>query len=121
MPSETATQARLDDPAEAQPLSRWLGQFTFTLLGFRAANERRFTEHRRWMLRSVALTLSVISNRAWLIVWVALLTPRLHTTFGGNESSMWQTIGCLTGWLGWLIPLGGIECWLRVRGPAAQS
>lgn len=67
------------------------------------------------MLRSVVLTLSIITNRVWIVVWMALLMPRPSTTFGGNEGAMWQVIGGLTGWLGWLLPLAGIEWWLSVR------
>ena len=90
----------------------WL---TVTIAGFRMGRQQRFVEHRRWMIRSFALTMSVISNRVWAIVWVIVLTPQLPTTFGGNEALMVQTIAGLSGWLGWVVPLIAAEWWLEGR------
>lgn len=56
----------------------WL---TFTGNGFRAARASRFGEHRRWMIRSFALTMSIITNRIWGVVWGIALAPQLETTF----------------------------------------
>jgi hypothetical protein len=93
----------------------WLG---VTVAGFRAARQYRLEEHRRWMLRSVVLTLSVITNRLWAVVWVIALTPQLQTTFGGNEALMVQAIAGLSGWLGWVLPLLAVEWWLEPRTAA---
>ncbi|MFC5343193.1 DUF2306 domain-containing protein [Brevundimonas staleyi] len=41
----------------------WIG---FTGLGWRAAMQRRFVEHRRWMIRSWALTLAAVTLRIYL-------------------------------------------------------
>jgi hypothetical protein len=87
-----------------------------TLAGYRAGRQYRTTEHRRWMTRSVVLTLSIISNRVWAVVWVLTLSPQLATTFGGNETLMIQTIAGLSGWLGWVVPLVLTEWWLDARG-----
>jgi hypothetical protein len=97
--------------------SLWL---TATITGFRMARKDRFVEHRRWMIRSVALTLSVITNRVWAVVWFLVLSPQLATTFGGSETVMVQTIAGLSGWMGWVIPLILTEWWLE-RGGAATS
>lgn len=96
----------------------WL---TCTAAGYRMARRRRFAEHRRWMIRSLVLTLSIITNRAWAVVFTLALAPQLQTTFGGNEVLMTQTIAGLSGWLGWVLPLLAAEWWLveRVRGAAA--
>ena len=97
----------------------WL---SVTLAGFRAGRQYRVTEHRRWMTRSTVLTLSIISNRVWAVIWVIALSPQLATTFGGNEALMVQAIAGLSGWLGWVLPLVLTEWWLdaRVSGvPAA--
>ena len=93
----------------------WLG---VTLTGFRAARQYRLEEHRRWMLRSAVLTLSVITNRLWAVVWVIALMPQLQTTFGGNEALMVQAIAGLSGWLGWVLPLLAVEWWLERRTAA---
>jgi uncharacterized membrane protein len=36
------------------------------IAGFRAARNRRFAEHREWMLRSVALSFVIVANRFWV-------------------------------------------------------
>ena len=90
----------------------WLG---VTFAGFRAARRGEYDVHRRWMIRSVVLTLSVITNRVWAVVWFLALSPQLATTFGGSETLMVQTIAGLSGWLGWTIPLLAAEAWLEAR------
>jgi hypothetical protein len=84
-----------------------------TIAGFRMARRRRFVEHRRWMIRSFALTMSIITNRVWAVVWTIVLMPQLSTTFEGSEALMAQTIAGLAGWLGWVVPLLIAEWWLE--------
>jgi hypothetical protein len=84
-----------------------------TFAGFRAAKRNRYAEHRRWMARSVVLTLSVITNRVWGVALFLLLAPRVETTFAGSETAMIQTIAGLSGWLGWVVPLLFVEWWLE--------
>jgi uncharacterized membrane protein len=93
----------------------WL---TCTAAGFRMARQYRVAEHRRWMIRSVTLTLSIITNRVWAVMAFLVLSPQLATTFGGNEMLMVQTIAGLSGWLGWVLPLLVVEWWLVERQPA---
>jgi uncharacterized membrane protein len=88
----------------------WL---TFTIVGFRRARQRRFVEHRRWMIRSFALTMSIITNRVWAVIATIVLLPQLATTFGGNEAMMAQAIAGLAGWLGWVVTLLIAEWWLE--------
>jgi uncharacterized membrane protein YozB (DUF420 family) len=90
----------------------WL---TVTITGYRAGRQYRVADHRRWMIRSVVLTLSIITNRVWAVVWVLALVPQLQTTFGGSEALMVQTIAGLSGWLGWVLPLLVTEWWLDRR------
>jgi uncharacterized membrane protein len=90
----------------------WLG---VTFAGVGAARRGEYDRHRRWMIRSVVLTLSVITNRAWGVVWFLALSPQLATTFGGSETLLVQTIAGLSGWLGWTIPLLAAEAWLEAR------
>jgi hypothetical protein len=85
----------------------------FTISGFRMGRQNRFFEHRRWMIRSFALTMSVISNRLWAMIMIIVLIPQLNTTFGGSELAMIQTVAGLSGWLGWVIPLLIAEWWLE--------
>jgi hypothetical protein len=89
----------------------------FTMTGFRMARRRRFVEHRRWMIRSFALTMSIVTNRLWVVIAIIVLTPRLSTTFGGDETLMNHTIAGLAGWLGWALTLLATEWWLARRDP----
>ncbi|BCK53400.1 DUF2306 domain-containing protein [Nocardia wallacei] len=97
-----------------------------TITGWRAARRRRFADHRRWMIRSFALTLSIILNRLVGGVLTVALSPQLHTTFHGDEQLMTQTIAGIGTWLGWTSSLLVAEWWLergltrerRVRGRA---
>ena len=74
----------------------WL---TFTANGLRAARAHRYGEHRKWMIRSAALTFSIIANRLWGVVWVIVLTPQLHTTFGGSEVALQQSTAAMSAWV----------------------
>jgi uncharacterized membrane protein YozB (DUF420 family) len=90
--------------------SLWL---TFTIVGFRMARQRRHVEHRRWMIRSFALTASIITNRVWSVVWVLVLWPQLDTTYHGDETLLIQTVAGITAWLSWVSVLLIAEWWLE--------
>jgi uncharacterized membrane protein len=90
-----------------------------SITGFRMAQQQRLAAHRRWMVRSVTLTMSVISNRVWAVIVTIALLPHLPTTFAGNEALMVQSIAGLSGWLGWVVPLLVVEWWLVERGDRA--
>ncbi|WP_205302507.1 DUF2306 domain-containing protein [Nonomuraea montanisoli] len=94
----------------------WLG---CTIAGWRAARRRRFVEHRRWMVRSFALTMSIITNRVHTAVLIVLLQPELATTYHGDQALLTQTAAGLGGWLGWVLPLLAAEWWLE-RGDARR-
>ncbi|ADD40563.1 DUF2306 domain-containing protein [Stackebrandtia nassauensis] len=87
----------------------WLGA---TIAGFRAARARRFREHRRWMVRSFALTTSIVVSRIWLVAVDAALKPTLETGFDGNELFFDQTVGGIAAWLSWVVNLLLAEWWL---------
>jgi uncharacterized membrane protein len=83
-----------------------------TAQAWRRALRRDFKAHRRWMIRSYALTLSALSLRAWK--WLLALTLALP------PMDLYQIVA----WLGWLPNLLLAE-WLIRRplkaGPAPQS
>ncbi|MBO4206454.1 DUF2306 domain-containing protein [Micromonospora echinofusca] len=83
-----------------------------TVAGYRAARQRRYGDHRRWMVRSFALTASIITNRVWGVVWTIALWPQLDTTFGGDQERLTQTVAGITTWLGWVLPLLIAQWWL---------
>jgi hypothetical protein len=97
--------------------SLWL---TCTITGYRMVRRRRYVEHRRWMVRSFALTASIITNRIWGVIAFLVLSPRLETTFQGNETMLAWTIAGIAAWLGWVVPLLMAEWWLERRTPSGR-
>lgn len=96
----------------------WL---TCTVIGFRMARARRFADHRKWMIRSFVLTMSIISNRLWAVVWVIVLVPQLDTKYGGNEQLFGEVVAGITTWTGWVIPLLISQWWLERRTPRSPE
>jgi uncharacterized membrane protein YozB (DUF420 family) len=91
----------------------WFGT---TLAGFRAIRQRRFAAHRRWMLRSVALSFSIVANRIWLAVAFAVFVPEIYTGAELDPVAVDQAIGA-SAWISWVANLLIIEWWLQ-RHPA---
>jgi hypothetical protein len=52
-----------------------------TAKAWRSAMNKRFTEHREWMMRSYALTLSAVTLRAWKWLLIALFHLRPLDTY----------------------------------------
>lgn len=97
--------------------SLWLW---FTINGYLAARQCRFAEHRRHMLSSATLALSVITNRIWTPILFITLQPLRDSVFSGNaEHYLWFVAG-LGAWLGWTIPFASVRWWLR-RRPVTPS
>lgn len=91
----------------------WLSQVAFTVLavlwwwftwrGWRAIRRGKVQQHRAFMIRSFALTLSAISLRAWKWLIVLLWAPPPMDTYR------------LVAWLGWVPNLLLAEWYLRKR------
>ena len=94
--------------------SLWLW---FTINGYVADRERRFASHRRHMIRSVTLALSIITNRIWTPVLFIALQPLQDSVFGGNEEHFLWVVAGVGAWLGWTIPMLVVQWWLT-RTPA---
>ncbi|WP_396931478.1 DUF2306 domain-containing protein [Mycolicibacterium sp.] len=85
----------------------------FTINGYRAIRQRRFEEHRRNMVLSATLALSIITNRIWTPALFLALHPLQHRIFDGNpEHYLWFVAG-LGAWLGWTIPFVTVRGWLK--------
>ncbi|WP_436497378.1 DUF2306 domain-containing protein [Actinokineospora sp. HUAS TT18] len=101
-------------------VSLWL---TTTIIGYRRARQRRFADHREWMIRSYTLTASTIVNRFWAPVLAISFEPYIDTMFDGSQTAYIYTVAGLTSWLSWVLPLIAVEGWLiHLRGrrkPAA--
>ncbi|WP_037078603.1 DUF2306 domain-containing protein [Pseudonocardia spinosispora] len=81
--------------------------------GYRTARRRRYAEHRRWMIRSFALTTSIVANRVWLFACLAVAETQLDTTYGGNETAMIQAAAGASVWLSWVVNILVAEWWLE--------
>jgi uncharacterized membrane protein len=81
----------------------WL---TTTILGFTTGRRRRYTEHRRWMIRSFALGIAILWTRPAFDV--AFSVPEL-----ASNLDMVQTV---VGWAPWLLNLAIAEWWLYRTG-----
>jgi uncharacterized membrane protein YozB (DUF420 family) len=94
-----------------------------TTVGLKLARERRYADHRRWMLRSFALTASFTVTLILVFPILFILDGELHSQFGGSTTAMDQVASGLDIWLSWVLPLLAVEWWLdreRLRrGPRA--
>lgn len=89
--------------------SLWLW---FTVNGYLAGRERRFVAHRRHMVLSATLALSIITNRISTPILFIALYPLQDSVFGGNEEHfVWFAAG-LGAWLGWTVPMLAVQWWL---------
>ena len=77
-----------------------LGWLVTTSMGVVAIRRRRILQHRRWMIRSYALTAAAITLRIYL-----LFIPLLHLRFGVAYSAI--------SWLCWVPNLFLAELWIR--------
>jgi hypothetical protein len=92
----------------------------FTINGFLAARQRRFAEHRRNMILSATLALSIITNRIWTPILFVSMQPLQDSVFDGSEEHyLWFAAG-LGAWLGWTIPMAVVQ-WRLIRHPAMPS
>ena len=73
-----------------------------TLQAWRFARERRFDEHRRWMIRSFAMTFAAVTLRLYLPI-----APMLGYDFMDGYR--------LTAWVSWIPNLILVELWMRRR------
>jgi uncharacterized membrane protein len=82
-----------------------------TVAGFVAARQRRFADHRKWMIRSFACTLSIILSR--LAFLAALPFPHLDPRWIEEQ----------TGWFPWVATLLVVQWWLdrSARRPIVMS
>ncbi len=73
------------------------------------------------MLRSVALTFSIIANRAWLMILFIVFVPEIYTGESFDPVALDQAIG-VSSWISWVVNLLIVELWLhRRRRPRVAS
>lgn len=92
--------------------SLWLGTTTYGLV---LARKRRIADHRRWMLRSFALTISVLFSQVLQPTIRSLLSVYID-----NEYAMMLTSSAITVWMSWILPFLAVE-WLLEREQLRRS
>ncbi|WP_103336772.1 DUF2306 domain-containing protein [Amycolatopsis sp. CA-126428] len=91
----------------------WLG---FTIAGWRAIRQRRYADHRKWMIRSFAMTMSTLTSRALSPIAFLLVMPRVD-----DKSELILTAGTLSAVLSILSLLLLSQWWLdrKPKKPAS--
>ncbi|EHB53684.1 Protein of unknown function DUF2306, membrane [Mycolicibacterium rhodesiae JS60] len=92
----------------------------FTSTGYLLVRRRRFAEHRRQMVLSATLALSIITNRIWTPIIFISLQPLQDSVFDGNRDHYLWLVAGLGAWFGWTIPFFTVRRWLN-RQPAIVS
>jgi predicted membrane protein DUF2306 len=98
----------------------WAGT---TVAGYRAARDRRFGAHREWMVRSIAIAFSIVANRLWVMLCIAVFSPSVLGTGDVVLADLDQAIG-LASWLSLVVNLLLAESWLqrtRRRGDGVEQ
>lgn len=94
---------------------------TFTLLGYRAVRQRRFADHREWMIRSTALAFSIVTNRFWSTFLIAVYVPGALTDpsiqFGSPEI---EGAAIASAWVSFVVNLLFAEWWIH-RKPKKRA
>ncbi|ASO20920.1 hypothetical protein FHR81_001888 [Actinoalloteichus hoggarensis] len=75
-----------------------------TTMGFIRARQRRYRQHRRWMLFSFAFAINIVWGRVFMIVL---------TMFGIDDPAVFAQIGLTAPWLGWVINVFLVQWWLN--------
>ncbi|WP_420807808.1 DUF2306 domain-containing protein [Antribacter gilvus] len=96
----------------------WLGT---TVAGIVAARQRRYQDHRRWMIRSFALCTSIVANRVWVTLLVLGLMPFLDTYYGGEMDLLIQDAALASIWISWIVNLMIAQWWLDRKPRRGKS
>lgn len=86
--------------------------------GYRAARQRRYADHRVWMIRSFALTTSIVFNRLWVALFLTILTSEPDSPLASGSAVVGQAAGAAV-WASWVANLLVAEWWL-IRPSASR-
>ena len=90
-----------------------------SIAGYRAARRRRYADHRAWMLRSFALTMSIVLNRVWLMLLFSL-APVIQSVYHVDKVTLTQSVAAASVWLSWVVNLLFVEWFILRRRPAPK-
>jgi uncharacterized membrane protein YozB (DUF420 family) len=87
----------------------WIG---ITGYGWILARQRRFADHRRWMLRSFAISISFPLSETFMPLVQMALGTQLHSRLAGSQNILTQMSIAADSWLGFLIAYLAVDWWL---------
>lgn len=83
---------------------------------YRAARQRRFAQHRVWMIRNFALIISSIASRLWTpIATVAVLVMADGPSYRGDQTAIVHDIASAGAWLALVSTVLVAEWWIQRR------
>jgi hypothetical protein len=86
--------------------------------GYRAARQRRFADHRKWMIRNYALTFASIASRFWTPIAVLAMLPELKgPAYQGDTNGIGaiHDVASASAWLGLVVTLVVVEGYIQRR------
>ncbi|GAA1991024.1 DUF2306 domain-containing protein [Amycolatopsis minnesotensis] len=90
--------------------------------GLRAARSRRFSDHRAWMIRNYAVTVSVHASRLWGAVVIPLVLLQADgPAYQGDTRAIIHDIAGAGAWLGLFVNLAVVEWYLRRRARPVKT
>ncbi|WP_345008601.1 DUF2306 domain-containing protein [Streptomyces shaanxiensis] len=95
----------------------WLA---FTIAGYRTARQRRWGDHRRWMIRSFAATMAIPLNRVYAFLLEATVLPLPASDDPAVLEAWTHDLVGNADWPGWVTTLLIAEWWLTERSARAK-
>lgn len=89
------------------------------VVAYRAARQRRYRDHARWMVRNFALTFAAVTFRIWLPLLILVQVPLLEPVHGGDFDALFHAAYVATCWLAFLPNLFAVMLVQRRRATAA--
>lgn len=90
------------------------------IAGYKMARQRRFADHRKWMVRGFALTWAIVVDRLWQTIWLVALLPLTSSVYGGDQEAVVRDAAGVAIWLSVVVNLLIAEWWLQYRKPAGR-
>lgn len=72
------------------------------VIAYRAARQRRYRDHGRWMTWNFALTFAAVTFRIWLPIMIFGQVPFLESWYGGDFDALFTVAYSATTWLAFL-------------------
>ncbi|WP_218037147.1 DUF2306 domain-containing protein [Streptomyces spinoverrucosus] len=91
-----------------------------TIAGYRTARQRRWGDHRRWMVRSFALTMAIVLSRVYLLLLMATVLPVPASDDPAVQDAWNDALVGNADWPAWITTLLIAEWWLVERGAGAK-